>query len=486
MTSTSFIKLSNHAYKREYGNFVYFFNKLNASDMVFIDAHIFAEKLTRQPIEKTEVLNYILSVYASANKEEIINDFNEFIKTLIGRGYVLEGNSPEDIERQKSHFSYNKTAHETEHGTTFLSQEKTQIMSQKVLGDYFTQHPTLFSLQLDITEACPEHCIHCYVPQNKSLFLPFSKIEEVIDEFAEMGGIHLTLSGGECLLHPDFEKIVRYIHRKDCTCKILSNLTLCDNEKIALFKELECSVQTSLYSMNPVIHDSITQLPGSQTKTKSAIEKLYQANVPVKISCPTMQENFDQYLDVMKYAESMHMQAQTDCILMAKSNGDKSNLAHRLTLRQTRHVMKDMVMGCIPAMEKFFHPARKKEMPSPEEWAEDKICGAGIDSMCLEADGTYCACTGFQGFPLGNCYKQGLCDVWENSPQLKYLRQLRGKDFPQCIHCKNRDYCSVCLACNFNETGDMLKIVDHFCQVADINRQVVEEYHRTLEGKHGK
>ena len=486
MASMSFMKLSNQAYKREYGNFVYFFNNLNACDMVFADAHVFAEKITRNPVKKNEVIDFILSVYTCAQRAEITNDFNDFIKILVNGGYVLEGKSPEDIEQQECHFSYNLPNHKTERDFAFPSQVQESVLPQKLLGDFFTEHPTLFSLQLDITEACTEHCIHCYVPEIKPLFLPFAKIKEVIDEFAEMGGLHVTLSGGECLLHPDFEKIVRHIRCMDCTCKILSNLTLCDDEKVAFLKELDCSVNVSLYSMDPRIHDSITQRPGSHEKTKGAIERLYQANVPVKISCPTMRENFDQYLGVMRYAESMNMLAQTDCTLMAKSDGNQSNLAHRMTLGQTRRVIEDMVMGGSPAMEKFYHPARKKEMPSPEEWAEDKICGAGIDSICLEADGSYCACTGFQGFSLGNCYEQSLRNVWENSPQLKYIRQLRGKDFPQCIHCKNRNYCSICLVCNFNETGDMLKIVDHFCQVADINRQVVEEYHRTLEKTHGK
>ena len=53
MASMSFMKLSNQAYKREYGNFVYFFNNLNACDMVFADAHVFAEKITRKPVKKT-------------------------------------------------------------------------------------------------------------------------------------------------------------------------------------------------------------------------------------------------------------------------------------------------------------------------------------------------------------------------------------------------------------------------------------------------
>lgn len=43
--------------------------------------------------------------------------------------------------------------------------------------------------------------------------------------------------------------------------------------------------------MDPAIHDSITQVKGSWIKTKSAIEKLAKANIPVQISCPLMKAN---------------------------------------------------------------------------------------------------------------------------------------------------------------------------------------------------
>ena len=100
--------------------------------------------------------------------------------------------------------------------------------------------------------------------------------------------------------------------------------------------------------------------------------------------------------------------------------------------------------------------------------------------MCLNANGNYYPCSGFQDYPVGNCFKQTLREVWDNSPQLKYIRGLRGKDIPKCVHCENRNYCSTCLVRNFNETGDMLKVADHFCKVAELNRMVVDEYHDML------
>ena len=474
------IRLSQNTFVRNYGNFTYVLHKLNAYDEMFDGAEVFMRWITREPREKAEILKNICGVYTEADPAEITADFEEFIAPMIAAGAVLAGNTPAELDAQEVSFRYDMPNPKTERDTTPVTKEEAEKMPQIVLKKYFEEHPTLFDIQLDITQACTERCIHCYVPDYNPLFLPYEKICEVVDEFREMGGLHVGLSGGECMLHPDFEKIVRYIRSKDCTCGILSNLTLCDDKKVELLKEMDCGVQVSLYSMDPEIHDSITRRKGSWLETKTAIEKLYKANVPVTISCPTMRKNFEGYLEVMKYAESMHMFAQTDFIMMAKADHDSSNLVNRLTLPQTKCLLEDIILRDVPMMKEYFNPDVKDELQTPEERAEQRMCGAGTDKMCLNADGNYYACSGFQDFPLGNCFKQSLRDVWENSPQIKYLRGLRGKDIPKCIHCKNRNYCSMCLVRNFNETGDMLKVAEHFCKVAALNHQIVDELHARL------
>ena len=39
----------------------------------------------------------------------------------------------------------------------------------------------------------------------------------------------------------------------------------------------------------------------------------------------------------------------------------------------------------------------------------------------------------------------------------------------------------MCLVRNFNETGDMLKVAPHFCKVAHLNHEIVDELHAKLE-----
>jgi len=480
------LRLARQGYVRQYGNFTYVFGKVNAFDQVYDGAEVFMRWITREPREKAEILKNICGVFSGADPNEIAGDFEEFLAPLIASKVILAGNTPAELDAQEIFFTYDCDDPKTLKDTTVISPEEAEMLSQNVLGEYFKNHPTLFSLQMDITQACTERCRHCYVPEYDPLFLPYKKICEVVDEFRDMGGLSISLSGGECMLHPDFDRIVRYIRSKDCIVAILSNLTLCSDGKIAVLKEADATVQVSIYSMTPAVHDAITRRKGSWRETTDAIMRLRLADIPVRISCPTMQINYHDYPAVIKYAESLKMSAQTDFIMIAKADGDCSNLCNRLTLPQTRALLRDVILKAVPMESEYFNPGRKAEMPSPEEWKQQKICGAGIDSMCLNASGEYYPCPGFAGMPLGNCYEQRLEEVWLNSPVIQKIRAVRGASFPGCAECKDRDYCSICMCRNFNETGDMFKVAEHFCKVAEINHEVVDEKQREMLAHAGK
>ncbi|MGN0827126.1 MAG: SPASM domain-containing protein [Kiritimatiellia bacterium] len=112
------------------------------------------------------------------------------------------------------------------------------------------------------------------------------------------------------------------------------------------------------------------------------------------------------------------------------------------------------------------------------ECSEHKVCGACVDSVCLDADGHYYPCPAFGGVNLGSCYEHDLNWIWTKSPETLRIRTVTGKDFPKCVHCIDRDYCSVCMCRNYNETGDMFTPAQHFCDVARINHEVVDEAQR--------
>ena len=478
------MRLSKNTFVRQFGPFTYVIGRIKAFDQMYRDAEPFFRWLTRKPIEKDELLKNTCSVFAGVDEQEIRTDFDAFMAPLIAEKIVLCGESANELDAQEEFFSYDVEQPKTmDTHVPVASKEAFETLPQKVLGDWFREHPTVFTLQIDVTQACTERCIHCYIPEYNPVFLPFERIKTVIDEFRDMGGLTLSLSGGECMMHPDFDKIVRYAREKDLIVGILSNLTLCDDSKIKLLQEAEATVQVSLYSMNPDTHDAITRRKGSWLKTKEAIEKIRAAQIPCRISCPTMKPNYKDYLDVLAYARSLKMDAQTDFIIMGKMDGDTSNLACRLDLCETRHILEDIVFRSVPMKSEYFNPGKREKMRSDEEFMEDKICGACVDSVCLDATGNYYPCPAFAGVTLGNCYKHSLRWVWNDSPETLRLRAVRGKDFPQCVKCEDRDYCSICMCKNFNETGDIFKPAEHFCKVAHLNHEVVDERFRKMECK---
>ena len=477
------LRLSNQTFKRQFGEFTYFFHRLNASDRVFRDATVFCEKLTRVPTEKSEILDYILSVYTGGDADEISRDFDDFISLLVKDGYLLSGETPEALNAQEQRFTYNVEKPKTiaQHEQQHSAEDGFSKISQDVLGDYFHKHPTLFSLHMDITQNCTERCRHCYIPAYNPLYLPYEKICAILDEFRAMGGLSVSLSGGECMMHADFTRIVQAIRERDCTVGVLSNLTVCTDEKIRVLRDADATVQVSLYSMTPEIHDAVTCLKGSWKRTVDAIIRLRAADVPVRISCPCLQINYQGYPDVIKFAESLKMSAQTDFIIMAKTDGDCSNLCNRLTIPQTREILEDVILRAVPAESEYFAIGKKAKMPTVEEWKAQKACGAGIDSMCLAANGDFYPCPAFGDYVLGNVYKQSLSEVWLNSKKLNAVRNITKAKFPKCAECKDRDYCSICLCRNYNETGDMLKPAEHFCKVAEQNHIVVDMKHNLMK-----
>ena len=475
------LKLSKNAFVRQYGPFTYVLERIKSRDEMFKDAEPFMRWITREARDKEEIVDRILGVYQGVDRETIAKDFDEFLAPLIAEDVVLEGETEEELAAKDPVFSYDVDNPKTM-DTHFLdpAERPEGEVPQETLGAWFTEHPTIFQIQLDITQACTERCIHCYIPEYNPVFLPFEDVCRVLDEFREQGGIAVTFSGGECMMHPDFERILRYAREKDLIVGVLTNLTLCTDERVALLRELEATVQVSLYSMNAATHDGITKRPGSWAATKQAIEKLRAAQVPCRISCPTMKPNFRDYLGVLEYARSLRMDAQTDFIIMGKMDGDTGNLGCRLDLDETRELLEDIVMKSLPVNSEYFDPAKKDDLRSAEEWGRDKVCGACVSSICLDATGNYYPCPAFGGVVLGNCREHSLKWVWNESPETLRIRGVTGKDFPECQRCKDRDYCSVCMCRNYNETGDIFTPAEHFCLVAAINHEVVDEKQRQM------
>lgn len=479
------IQQSKNSFIRVTENYGYITNQLTRHDRTYDkDGALWLKNLSREAQNVDDIVQRIVNLYTDADYETVKSDFMEFAKSLSNDNFIIMGETIEELSRKDLTFSYSMENPKTL-ATDFV--QVTEVPISENTQDFFLEEvqgrPIISNIQFELSSRCNERCIHCYIPngkKNAGFDMPTIKVKNLIDQLAELGGLHVTLSGGEAFMHKDIIEIARYAREKDMMVSILSNLIALREDQIEAMRELNLSlVQVSLYSMKPEVHDKITTVRGSFEKTKSAIERLVAADVPVQISCPLMKANKDGYNEVLEYAASLRIKAQTDYIMMAQADLDTSNLSNRLSLEETENVIRDIIEH-----DRQYKDETLKQRPvsenikfDMERYLKQPVCGVGYDNCCITANGDVYPCAGWQDMVLGNVYKQSLQEIWENSPKIKELRNITQASFPQCIECEDRDYCSRCLVRNYNESGgDMFAINHHFCDVAFLTKRLVEEY----------
>ena len=328
------------------------------------------------------------------------------------------------------------------------------------IDDFCKQHGIPREFHLDLTDSCTERCIHCYVPKEQHHFLPYELVEKAIREFRELQGFSVHITGGECMLHPDFERVCELCKSLNINIIIFSNLTCCDARRISFLREIDPQfINVSIYSMNPEEHDAITQLPGSWKKTMDTLLSCEKAGVHCRIATPLLKINQNAFSELKKFADAHHMHLVPSADIIAQSDHGCGNLASACSADEMRCVML--------VNKELFNRYDGVKMPS----CGAKVCDIGSGRLYLNAQGNYYPCDSMHDYVLGNVRENTFEEIWKGE-KLEYLRGLKNKDFGACASCENRPWCKVCPAANFNATRDLFTRPPGHCEFAKAIREV--------------
>ncbi len=452
----------NYFYKKIYDN-----NFVVGDKIVSETGTIFLSVLSWRPQEISEIVLQIMNHIPGVGFDEINTDAKEFYDQLEKEGFIVSGRTSGECCQNDKNACKKGIANTTK---VILNGDNTNIKvdTQDYFYNVFGENPLLRSLHIEITSFCNERCIHCYIPHEyKNHHMDIELFNKIVDESIDMKLLNFTITGGEPMLHPQFIEIINRCKKENISLNILSNLTLLSEEIIT---ELQAnpliSIQTSLYSTNPVIHDGITKVKGSCELTKKAIKTLVDNNINLQISCPIIKQNVHCYLDVIEWAKTMNINVSSDYILLGKYNSDTDNLNCRLDYEDIHRIIKNNNSYDKDYVAKDIEEKRELTL-------EDNICSVCRYSFCVSEKGNVYPCAGWQSFILGNLYKSKLENIWNDSEKIKYLRNLKIKDFEVCAHCDDRIYCSICLVRNANEnkSGDPMKISQYHCDIAHLKKE---------------
>lgn len=155
-------------------------------------------------------------------------------------------------------------------------------------------------LQIELTKQCNLSCPHCYKEANhECAYLPFEKLWELSEFIGENIEI-VGFTGGEPLLHPDFEKIVTHF-AKTATLELNTNGILIHEIKDEILQQFH-AMSISLYGLSEEEYVKNTNSSHSFDHLLSSGAKLKRLGIRFNASIIVTKSKMNQLEDYTKLA----------------------------------------------------------------------------------------------------------------------------------------------------------------------------------------
>lgn len=344
--------------------------------------------------------------------------------------------------------------------------EVTYPNNMAYLQDFITKSARLrvpLSGSLDLTHRCNLRCVHCYISDHSGDMLvtemDTKKILSLLDEMCDAGCLYLLITGGEPLLREDFPEIYRYAKEKGFIITIFTNGTLISDKIITLFEELPPHiVEISVYGATEPTYERITGVKGSYRQSMSAIRRLLERHINVRLKTILMTLNSHEFSEIEKIAKGFGVKFRFDAAIFPRLNGDQAPV----TLRVSPSDAVDKEFSDrerITQWEKFLDT-------HPNQYSSDNLyhCGAGVTGFYIDPYGSLrpCLMTTLISYDL---MKGSFPGGWEEITS-RIRKKKTARDFT-CNTCKMKMLCGYCPAFFELENGNSHIRSEYLCAMGN-------------------
>ena len=308
------------------------------------------------------------------------------------------------------------------------------------------KYPELHYLFFELTDQCNLHCLHCgsNCGARGSSFLVSEKVLEIIRNVSvKEPRVHIVLTGGEPLLHPDFSLIIEELHHAHLYWSVVTNAMLITDDMARTMKE--CHIYSASVSIDGTAedHNLLRQNPAAYDLAVRGIYNLKKYDIPVQVTSVITKRTLPKLEQIHSVISKMNVFSwkvlNIEPIGRAEDNRDlllsRDELfqlfdfirKYRETPDENDNGM-EITYGCSHFLP-FPYEGTVRDAPF--------LCGAGIMIASVQCSGDIAACLDIerrQELVQGNIYKDDFFEVWQN--RYRIFRRERTEESELCNECR--------------------------------------------------
>ena len=296
---------------------------------------------------------------------------------------------------------------------------------------------------------CNQKCLHCYAagqPLSDTPELTTAQWKEILAKLRAANVPQVTFTGGEPTLRADLVELVEaaqwFVTRLNTNGRLLTP-ELCRR----LYDASLDSVQVTLYSHDPAIHNALVGAEGFDD-TVAGIKNAVAAGLSVSVNTPLCSLNED-YAATVRFVHELGVRYVTCSGLIPSGSAEG---AESQATRLTEEQLTDVLRRAVTAAEEL---GMEMDFTSPGWLKEETLrsmgltlvpsCGACLSNMAIAPDGGVIPCQSWlSSQPLGNMLTDDWDKIWQSQrcaairaksakmEQLCQLRQGNGEEASVC------------------------------------------------------
>jgi radical SAM protein with 4Fe4S-binding SPASM domain len=334
------------------------------------------------------------------------------------------------------------------------------------------------TLTLAITGACNLACSHCWVEAgaaDSAEHVPEKTLRRLIEEFVELGGVGIRLTGGEPLCHPGWLGLLRFACAQGLSeVSLQTNGMLFSEEEVAALRELDfpgLAIQISLDGATASTHD-LVRGEGAFQGVLDGLRQLIRGGLAPRLTLffTEMRHNLEELPAVLELAADLGIGSVVTGTLVLGGRATEGSLVSAPTPDQYLSLL-----DRFDAEPRFRELYEKIGKVAALEWRVAETpraeCCTFVENPYLTPTGRLypCVLCHTDAFAVSGVFEKKLADVFaEGAPlwsTLLDISRIRADALPECRDCPGRQVCAGgCMGRAWGSCGD-LRAADDRCDL---------------------